>query len=1328
MVDRTIAVKLRAEVADFKRDMAGAAKAVDNNVSSVETLSSHVALLGTALTGFAALSVTRFAQFDKAMSSAQAATRATGAELDSLRQAAIRAGADTQFSAAEAASGIEELAKAGVVTTDILNGGLNGALSLAAAGELEVADAAEIAATAITQFKLEGADVGHVADVLAAGAGKAQGGVQDMALALKYAGVPLAQLGVSFEETSGAVALFAKNGILGEQAGTSLRSIISSLTSPSAAAAKEMKALGINVFDANDEFIGLEGVAGQLESRLGVLSEKERAAALGRIFGNESLQAANVLYDQGAEGIAHWTDAVNDQGYAAEQAAIQNDNLLGDLERLGGSFDSVLIQSGSGANDSLRTLVQTAESLVDAIGEIPGPVLTATTLIAGAGGLALLGAAGMGKLVVGTRDAIGAYRDMVPAGSRAERAVRGVGRGAIVSAGALGVLLVAAQAIESTAPDVSLGVEEMRSRLRALADDGSGAVRLFEDLNSTWVNSSSLFSDSKVVEDAESFQALLRQTADPSFIGKAQDQLASFLGLFGSSDLGQFQGRLAEVNTELATMASGGDLTGATDAFSGLADAYKLTDEQAGQLLTGLPEFRDALIGQAEAAGLATDDATLLKLALGEVKPAAEGAADAVAGVAPEMDAEAIAAERAAQATESYAKALAATADPVSTYESILARKEEAERETAEATAAATDDASDSWEDYADDVSVTTADLIKDWQRQAREAAAFEENLAVIAAAGGQAMADELRAKGPEVAGSVAAVIAEAGPKQQASAIASHAAATGGSISQQMADTLVAQGWRLQRAVDGTIEAAHPKKDITVTVTDAGSADRVKGEIASIPTSKTVTITTIRQVLGGGGGSQYVLRNSAMGSRLPGFPTGGRLPGRPPSNPLEDNLLGVDGAGIPRVRVRSREWVVREPAADYYGDGLMSAINAKAIPREVLAGLTGLASGGGVLAARTDVLRTQRALEAARRSHRRVHTDSSKDRWRSAQEAAEAARDRYERLREEASSLRTDLRRGNIRDQVTGGLSGARGATDQMRDLADSGDLSRRGSRRLAGSADKAESALTALYRQADRLDKKVANATENFEKWKGIADGVSSSISGGFSLGGVTGGTDPWSGAERAATGSQLLSAAKAYEAKAKTLVLRLQALRKAGYGTAILQEVAAQGVEGGTAMADALLTLSPADMKALQSSMSEIDRYGDRAGAEAAGGNLSSSARALELAEAQAAAIDKRIGKWAEWIGSVLAKSLGIKARANGGPVTAGHPYLVNEDTPNSELFIPSQSGYVLNNRQMGSLSAGGPSVTHNWNITQYNPVAEAPSVTAAKTARQLANVGRR
>jgi hypothetical protein len=247
VADRSVVYRLRADITQFRAQMAQAGESVRGAANEMTSASKEgvnfrkgLTQLGdtagkVGLVAAAGLGVFIFkaAKFDQAMSRVDAATHETASNMDKMRDAAIQAGAKTQFSATEAADAITALAKAGVKTRDILgeNGGLAGALSLAAAGELDVATAAEDIATALTQFQLKGKAAVHVSDLLAAAAGKAQGEVSDMAVALKYAGVPAANLGVSIEQTTGTIALFAKSGIIGEQAGTSLRGMLASLTS-----------------------------------------------------------------------------------------------------------------------------------------------------------------------------------------------------------------------------------------------------------------------------------------------------------------------------------------------------------------------------------------------------------------------------------------------------------------------------------------------------------------------------------------------------------------------------------------------------------------------------------------------------------------------------------------------------------------------------------------------------------------------------------------------------------------------------------------------------------------------------------------------------------------------------------------------------------------------------------------------------------------------------------------------------------------------------------------------------------------------------------------
>jgi TP901 family phage tail tape measure protein len=432
---------------------AATSKWVTKNRDEIDKLASAGLVAGGLMAAGAAIAAKKYADFDEAMSHVAATGSDARANLGALREEAIKLGADTVFSAQEAAQGIEAMEKAGVSAKDILGGGLQGSLSLAAAGELSVGDAAEVAATALVQFGLSGTQMNHVADLLAAGAGKAQGEVSDLALALKYVGPVASGMGVSIEETVGALAAFASQGILADQAGTSLRGVLAALTSPSSQAAGEIERLGITLYDSNGKFLGLANVAGQLQKAYSGVTDQAKDASLGILFGNQQVTAARVLFDQGAKGIQDWTDKANDAGYAATAAATRMDNLKGDVERLSGSIDSALIQSGTGINTLLRNTVQSAESIVDAVGQIPPGILGVVTALAGSGGLGVLGVSALGKLLVGINDA-----------KLALVSLTGSAKAAGLAAGALGAVVgIGALAISKWASDVATA--------RANADD-----------------------------------------------------------------------------------------------------------------------------------------------------------------------------------------------------------------------------------------------------------------------------------------------------------------------------------------------------------------------------------------------------------------------------------------------------------------------------------------------------------------------------------------------------------------------------------------------------------------------------------------------------------------------------------------------------------------------------------------------------------------------------------------------------------------------------------------------------------------------------------------
>lgn len=412
-----------------------ASKQASANMAAIGVAS--VAMSAVVIGAFRAL-ITSSVAYSEALSGVQAATRGSAEELDALAVAAEGAGKQVSASSAQSLGAIEGLAKAGVSTADIMGGALTGALTLAAAGEMEVADAAEIAAATMTQFDLAGADVVHIADLLAAGAGKAQGEVSDLSMALKQAGLVASQTGLSVDDTVGSLAAFASAGLLGSDAGTSFRTMLLRLTPQSKEAAEEMKRLGLNAFDAQGEFIGITKFAGQLQTQLSGLTTEQRNSALATIFGSDSIRAANVLYTQGAEGISEWISKVNDTGFAAETARIKLDNLSGDLKKLDAQIATSSAKIGGSLDPTLRGLAQAGTAFLDFLDEIPAPLaafaVTIASLAAGAGlltgALSLLGVSvaaitgPIGLAVIGitalTGGAIAAGNAIAEAGKKAD--------------------------------------------------------------------------------------------------------------------------------------------------------------------------------------------------------------------------------------------------------------------------------------------------------------------------------------------------------------------------------------------------------------------------------------------------------------------------------------------------------------------------------------------------------------------------------------------------------------------------------------------------------------------------------------------------------------------------------------------------------------------------------------------------------------------------------------------------------------------------------------------------------------------------------------------
>ena len=278
--------------------------------------------------------------FEAQMSRVSAIAGAYGKDLEKLRDQAIQLGAETSFSATEAAQAMENLASAGFGTQEIM-AAMPGMLDLAASSGEDLASSADIAASTLRGFQLEASEAGHVADVLAKNAADTNAAIIDTGYAMKYV-APVAQsAGWSLEEVAAAIGVLADSGIKGEQAGTTLRSALVRMMKPTEKMEKAMTDLGITFYDAEGKMKPLSTIIDELQDRTKELTDEQRDNRIATIFGTEALSGMKVLLASSKEELDELTEGLeNADGASRKMADTMLDNTKGSIEEMNGSLET----------------------------------------------------------------------------------------------------------------------------------------------------------------------------------------------------------------------------------------------------------------------------------------------------------------------------------------------------------------------------------------------------------------------------------------------------------------------------------------------------------------------------------------------------------------------------------------------------------------------------------------------------------------------------------------------------------------------------------------------------------------------------------------------------------------------------------------------------------------------------------------------------------------------------------------------------------------------------------------------------------------------------
>ncbi|WP_434642771.1 phage tail tape measure protein [Thermoanaerobacterium thermosaccharolyticum] len=397
-----IFVRIGASIDDFEKNMRIVEqniKNIENRFSGMKAVGDKLSSVGKSLTvgvtlplaAAAGASLKAAGDFESMQNTFQAVSGATSAQMQKMSQLAKQLGNDITLpgtSATDAAAAMTELVKAGLSIDDTFKA-VKATLQLSAAAQIDNAEAATIVGQALNSFGLSGDKAIMVADLLANSANASAGEITDMAYALQAGGSVAAMAGQSINDFTTAIALMANAGIVGSDAGTSLKSMLMSLMSPTDKAAKLMQELGIQIYDANGKMLPLPQLVEQFSSKLGGMTQEQRNAALATIFGSDAIRAANIVLMAGTDNWNKMSEAVNKAGGAQDVAASKMQGFNGALESFRSAVETLAITIGEKLLPILTPIIQKITEWVDRFSEL-SPI-TQNVIMAVAGFMAVLG-------------------------------------------------------------------------------------------------------------------------------------------------------------------------------------------------------------------------------------------------------------------------------------------------------------------------------------------------------------------------------------------------------------------------------------------------------------------------------------------------------------------------------------------------------------------------------------------------------------------------------------------------------------------------------------------------------------------------------------------------------------------------------------------------------------------------------------------------------------------------------------------------------------------------------------------------------------------------
>lgn len=279
--------------------------------------------------------------FEAGMSEVEAISGATGSELETLESKAKSLGSSTKFSATEVAGAMTNMSLAGWSVNQTLSG-IDGVLQLAAASNMDLADASQVVTDNISSFNLEASQSTHIADMMAYAQANSSTTAAELGEAYKNCGANMNAAGQDIETTTSFLEALANNGLRGSEAGTSLAAVMRDMTSKMKDGKIAIGDTSVAVMDSSGNFRDMTDILKNVENAIDGMGDAQKQAALMSTFTSDSIKGLNMLLNTGADQVAGYEDSLrNCSGAASDMADTMQDNLQGKLTELSSATEGL---------------------------------------------------------------------------------------------------------------------------------------------------------------------------------------------------------------------------------------------------------------------------------------------------------------------------------------------------------------------------------------------------------------------------------------------------------------------------------------------------------------------------------------------------------------------------------------------------------------------------------------------------------------------------------------------------------------------------------------------------------------------------------------------------------------------------------------------------------------------------------------------------------------------------------------------------------------------------------------------------------------------------